>query len=101
MYDEICKLQTISRTVNDLGDTVQTVESERVAFCRVKSYSLKDKYQINTDGEVPELTIVLADKLEYQGEDCVEYRGIQYKVIHTSFNDMKDDIGLVVTRWQR
>lgn len=100
MYDDICKLIKVQQGISILGDTIDTAVMERTVFCRVKSYNARDKFQGLNEGEIPELTIVLADKGEYLGEDKVEYKNTTYKVIRTSFDDLHNDIGLVVTKWK-
>lgn len=100
MYDETCKLIATNRTVNSMGDIIDSQETFRTVFCRVKSYNSKEKYMAESDGEVPELVIVLADKLEYEDEKMLDYKGKKYKVVGVSFDDLHDDIGLVVSRWQ-
>jgi len=100
MYNDTVKLVPTTRTVNSMGDPIDTDGTKKEVFCRVKSYSLKDKFMARNDGEVPELLIVLADKLEYSDEKFVEYKNIRYEVVGVTFNDTANDIGLAVRRWQ-
>jgi len=100
MYNDTCSLIPIVRTVNSMGDTIETEGTAKTVFCRAKSYSLKEKFMAGTDGDIPELTIVLEDKLEYGQEPYILYNGVKYKVIHVAFNDLSNDIGLVVGKWQ-
>lgn len=100
MYDNTCELIPIVSTVNSMGDTIETEGTGTLVFCRAKSYSLKEKFMAGTDGDIPEMTIVLEDKLEYGGEPYIKYDGKKYKVIHVAFNDLSNDIGLVVSKWQ-
>jgi len=101
MFDETCKLISVTRTVNSMGDTISTDGTPKTVFCRIKSYSLKDKMMVGADGDVPEMTFVLADKFEYNDEPFIEYNNVRYKVIHVAFDDLHSDIGLVVSRWQQ
>jgi len=101
MYDEICKLIPTTRTVTTAGDPVDVDGTAKIVFCRVKTYNAKEKYMAETVGIWPELVIVLADKLDYGGEDIVEYDSKRYEVVSVTYADTSDDIGLVVRRWQR
>lgn len=100
MYDELAYLVPVTETVTSMGDTTKTEGTKKAVFCRVKSYSLKEKLMVGTEGHVPEMTFVLSDKLEYNNEPLIEYKTVKYRVIHVAFDDLHSDIGLVVTKWQ-
>lgn len=101
MYDETCNLIPVTKSISIIGDPLETEGTPRAVFCRVKSYSMKEKFMAETTGDRPELTIVLADKAEYNDEPIVEYKNVRYKVLGVSFDDLHDDIGLVVAKWQK
>ena len=68
--------------MDEYGDPVITVEKSRV-FCRVKSIGMKEFYQAQAVGLQPEITFVLPDYLEYNGQARVEYGGVDYRILRT------------------
>lgn len=97
MYNETAILYKETESVNDIGDTVSVKSAKRV-FCRVRSIGMKETYQALAVGLKPELSLVLADYLEYDGEKKVEYDGVIYNVIRTFRREGKNEIELVVNR---
>ena len=68
--------------VDEYGDPAIT-ETRRVVFCRQASIGQKEFYQAHAVGLQPELKLVLADYLDYNGEQLVEYTGQLYRVLRT------------------
>lgn len=76
---------TLIATVNDVdeyGDPVVT-ETSREVFCDKASIGQKEFYQAHAVGLQPEIKLVLADYLDYEGEQLVEYDGQRYRVLRT------------------
>lgn len=78
--NEIIYLIKQTRSTDEYGDPVIS-QSSRQVFCRVDSVGMKEFYQAASTGLKPELKFVLADYLEYQGEQLVEYDGAVYHVL--------------------
>lgn len=102
MYNEVCNLVKVTTSVNDLGDKVQS-EINRQVFCRVKSASYKDKEQGQANGYVPVYKIILADYLDYQGEEYVDYAdrwGVsqRYRVTDKYMSDSNNELELTISR---
>ena len=57
---------------DEYGDPVIT-ETERTIFCREASIGQKEFYQAQAVGMKPELKLVIADYLDYQGEQLLYY----------------------------
>jgi SPP1 family predicted phage head-tail adaptor len=74
----------IQRTVgrDDQGDPV-IQETPRVVLCGVRSIGQQEFYQANATDFHPELKLVLADYLDYQDEQLVDYNSRRYRVIRT------------------
>lgn len=68
--------------VDEYGDPV-IEETRRDVFCRKASIGQKEFYQAHAVGLQPELKLVLADYLDYNGEQLVEYDGQIYRVLRT------------------
>lgn len=63
----------------------QTDEGEiiRRVFCRVASIGQKEFYEASARDFYPEVKFILADYLEYNGEQLCEYDGRRYRVLRT------------------
>ena len=57
---------------DEYGDPVIT-ETKRVCFCREASIGQKEFYQAHAVGLKPEIKLVIADYLDYQGEQLLYY----------------------------
>ena len=80
--NEILALISQIRGVDEYGDPT-TEETSRVVFCRMASIGQKEFYQAQAVGLQPEMKLVLADYLDYDGETLVEYNGQRYRVLRT------------------
>ena len=58
--------------VDEYGDPTVT-ETERTVFCREASIGQKEFYQAHAVGLQPEIKLVIADYLDYQGEQLLYY----------------------------
>ena len=70
--DEVMTLIKQSVETDEYGDPV-TKESERTIFCREASIGQKEFYQAHGVGLKPEVKLVIADYLDYQGEQLLFY----------------------------
>lgn len=77
-------LTLIQRTParDDQGDPVIR-ETSRVVLCGVRSIGQREFYEASATDFHPELKLILADYLDYQDEQLVEYNGRRYRVIRT------------------
>lgn len=81
--------------VDEYGDPAIT-ENRRTVFCRKASIGQAEFYQAHATGLKPELKLVLADYLDYNDEQLVEYNGQVYRVLRTYRTGM--ELELVVYR---
>lgn len=80
--NEILTLIQTTVAVDECGDK-STEETTRRVFARLGSIGQKEFYQAQAVGLQPELKFVLADYLDYNGEQLVEYSGKRYRVLRT------------------
>lgn len=81
MNDVITLIQQ-TRGVDVYGDpTIE--ESTRDVFARLGSIGQQEFYQAHAAGLKPEIKFVLADHLDYEGENLVLYEGQRYRVLRT------------------
>ena len=59
------------------GDTSRTV------FCGLRSIGQKEFYEASALDFYPEMKFVLADYLDYNGEQLLEHNGQRYRVLRT------------------
>jgi hypothetical protein len=74
-------LTLVGRTYDD-NDKL-TNETRREVFCRQESISRSEFYQAQATDLRPELVLILADYLDYEGEHVCIYGGDWYRVIRT------------------
>lgn len=79
------EILTLIRQTYDPDDLTYStlVETSRQVFCGVRSIGQSEFYQAQTTNLQPEIKVVLADYLDYQGETLVEYDGTRYSVLRT------------------
>jgi hypothetical protein len=59
------------------------VETKREVFCGFRSIGMKEFYSANSTDYRPELKLVLADHLDYNGETLADYNGTRYRILRT------------------
>lgn len=96
MYNDVITLLTITHTVNEVGDMVESITRADV-FAEVKSVGMKEKYEALNVGLKPELVFVLADYYDYDGQEFIEYSSARYKVLRT-YRKATNELEIVVTR---
>lgn len=58
-------------------------DTTREVFCKIRSVGMKEFYQAQAADFYPELVFVLADYLDYNGEQLVQHEGQVYNVLRT------------------
>lgn len=87
MYNEVIKLISEEKTINEYGDTV-VAKSERPVFAQLRSIGQSEFYQAQAVGLKPEIKFVLSDFLEYQNEKIIRY---------TPFNGQEEEYTVLRT----
>lgn len=96
MYNDVISLLTITETINEIGDRVESVTKKEI-FAQVRSIGMKEKYEALNVGLKPELTFVIADYYDYDDQEHIEYNSIRYKVLRT-YRKNTNELEIVVTR---
>lgn len=96
MYNEVIKLVKQTKTTNEYGD-VQSTFTEREIFAEVQSIGQSEFYQAHGVGLKPEIKFIIADYLDYEGEEKIKYNaynGVEtvYEVIRTYRSDNRLEI---------
>lgn len=92
MYDVLTLIKQ-THTADEYGDTV-TTETGREVICRVGSIGQKEFYQAHAVGLQPELRVILADYLDYEGETLTELNGERLRVLRTYRNGQELELTL-------
>ena len=71
MHEILTLIRTV-HGVDDYGDPA-VAETSRTVFCRLASIGQKEFYQAQAVGLKPELKLVIADYLDYHGEQRLLY----------------------------
>lgn len=72
MYNETITLIKEEKAVDAFGDLVITT-TETEVFAEAKSIGTKEFYQAQATGLRPEIKFVIADYLDYNGEQSLKY----------------------------
>ena len=70
------------------------VETKREVFCGFRSIGMKEFYSANSTDYRPELKLVLADYLDYNGETLADYNGTRYRILRTYRTDQELELTL-------
>lgn len=55
----------------------------REVLCEVRSIGMKEFYSASSTDFRPELKLVLADYLDYEGETLADFNGVRYRILRT------------------
>lgn len=92
--DDIAILRAATITTDAVGNEIKTY-SEKKVFCRTRGVTRREFYDAAQAGLRPTVVFVLQNKIDYNGEEEIEWRGKVYRIIRTYWNDA-DEIELTV-----
>ena len=96
MYNDVITLIATTTSTNNIGDTIQT-ETKTDVFAKVDSIGMRETYEALAAGLKPELSFVMADYYDYDGQGFIEYETIRYRVLRT-YKRKTNELEIVVTR---
>lgn len=82
MSNDVITLISVTKSINDYGDTI-TTEVLKDVLADVKSVGMREHYQALSAGLKPEYVFVLADYYDYDGQEYISYNGARFKVERT------------------
>lgn len=82
MWGNVCNLGVFKKTIDDIGDVIETIVYYNEVYCNEKSIRASEFYQAQAVGMKPEVTLelMLAD---YNKEKYVKYDDEDYTVLRT------------------
>lgn len=97
MYDEIITLVKLKRVADDYGDNLTEEIHEKDVFAEMRSVTMSEFYQAQAAGFMPEVKFVIADYLDYDGEQMIRYKPMageteEYRVVRTYRKGMELEI---------
>ena len=97
MYNELIKLLTITEEAEGI-DIVEAITKTNELAAKVLSVGMKETYEALSVGLKPELVFEIADYLDYEGQEVIEYEEERYKVLRTFRKKTGNELEITVTR---
>lgn len=91
-FDEVITLRKESKAYIE-GEGYEKSFIDTNIFARLESITRSEFYQAQSAGFKPELKFVIADFLDYDGQEVLIHEGKQYKILRT----YRKDRGLEIT----
>lgn len=96
--NDIIELLTVAYTQGAGGNQQERITKRREVFCHCKSIGMREAYKAAAVDRNPEISAVLADRLDYEGERYVLYNGQVYVVSRTFSTGIRLELTLERTR---
>lgn len=96
-YSEIIYLISETEGVDEIGNVITTSSSQTKSYAKVQSVRTNEFYNAVEVGLTPSIEFVIK-KLNYSGEDLIEWNGNKYQVIRIVEPKNKFDIVLVCSK---
>ena len=94
MHNDVIYLLSTENQINEVGDMIETTK-KTMRLAKVKSIGQSEFYQAQAQGLKPEIKFVLADCLDYEGQEELIYNNIRYKILRTFKAEDKNEIEIV------
>ena len=96
MYDNIATLIKYEGKTYDEYLNEHTETTRREVYVQPRSVYNSEFYNAQIVGLHPSITLVLANREDYEGEKLVEFEGKTYTVIRTDWKAQRDSITLIL-----
>lgn len=96
MYDSIATLYKDGTKTYDTYGNETITRTERDVFVYARGVYNSEFYNAAQAGLHPSITLVLANKADYEGETLVGFEGKMYDVIRTDWTAQRDSMSLVL-----
>ena len=83
--DDVAKLRKPTVLIDDYGNEIKAF-SEKQIFCDTRSITRREFYDAAQAGLRPEVVLRM-QKIDYEGEEEIEWRGKVYHVMRTYWDD--------------
>lgn len=96
MYDSIATLYKDGTKTYDTYGNETITRTERDVFVYARGVYNSEFYNAAQAGLHPSITLVLANRADYEGETLVGFEGKMYDVIRTDWTAQRDSMSLVL-----
>lgn len=95
MYDDVATLKAYGETTFDkYGNATQKVTETQV-FVQPRGVYASEFYEAAQLGLKPSVTLVIANRADYEGQKVLTFNGREYSVVRADWNAQRDAISLV------
>lgn len=95
MYDGTAILYSLKERVADEYGNMTDSYDEREIFVQPRGVYQSEFYNASQLGLHPSITLMIANRADYQGEKLLTYEGKDYRVIRVDWNAQRDGVSLV------
>ena len=95
MFEDVAILKSVTYEVDSVGNQIATYENRQV-YVLPRSIYQSEFYQAAHAGLRPNLTLVLANYADYEGEDLIEYKGKEYTILRSYHRPDRDTLELTI-----
>lgn len=95
MGDDVAILKQMIIGIDQAGNQTETYQ-ERAVFVKPQSVYANDFYRAAHAGLKPSLVLVLSNAADYEGEQLVEFHGVDFAVIRAYRRPNEDAIELTL-----
>ena len=96
-YQEIIYLVQLGKEVDSIGNVLPTSYTSKKCYAKVQSVRTNEYYDAVENGLTPSYEFVIK-KLNYSGEEYIDYYNERYKLIRVIEHKNKFDIVLVCSK---
>lgn len=95
MYDDVATLKAYGEpTFDKYGNATQEVTETQV-FVQPRGVYASEFYEAAQLGLKPSVTLVIANRADYDGQKVLTFKGREYSVVRADWNAQRDAISLV------
>lgn len=96
MYDGIAILKSNPIVTYDNYGNEEVTYTDKQVYVIPRGVYHSEFYSAAQLGIMPSLTLIISNRLDYDGEKIVEYEGVLYDVIRTDWTAKSDEISLTL-----
>lgn len=96
MYDSTAILYKVSGTAYDAAGNETLTFTTKEVFVYARGVYHSEYYEAAQNGLHPSVNLTIANRVDYEGEQLVEFDGKMYNVIRVDWVAQRDSVALVL-----
>ena len=96
MWEDVAVLKGNPTATYDEYGNEQLSYTETTVYVQSRSVYQQEFYNAAQLGIRPSIVLILSNRLDYNGEKLVEFRGVTYDVIRADWKNGKDSLNLTL-----